>query len=379
MPMFGLQPSDLLQTIFEEIGVAVAVIDRRGKLAFANRTTMNLLGLKENESAIDFQEWRRNYHIEDAFGRELSLEDAFVIRALRGERVESQEVKARFPDGTTRWLLAWAYPFLVMGLAGVLALVVDETKEVELRRAASQLQRMETLGALAAGLTHDLNNILDTITLNVELAVNNLPQEDESRLRLNRISEASLKAAGLVKRLMQFSRSETLEYRPVQVNQAVTEALNLVMPLISQNVVVNTGLQSGLPLVIGDILQLEQAIVNLIVNALDAMPNGGELRVSTAMGTEVPPSSENGDFKRVCITVSDTGVGIAEELQSVVFEPFFTTKPTGKGTGLGLSSTYGIVRQHRGEIKVQSVPGAGSTFVIALPSSTSPAPKESIQ
>lgn len=373
MPMFGLQPAGLLQTIFEEIGVAVAVLDRNRKLAFANRTAISLFGIGEKDSVTSFPEWRRQYRVENSLGHEISLEDSAVMRALRGERVESQEVKAIFPDGTTKWLLTWAYPFSAMGLEGVLAIVVDETIDVELRRAASQLQRMETLGALAAGLTHDLNNILDTISINVELASGTRHETEELRGRLTQISAASAKAAGLVNRLMQFSRSQVLDYRPVQINELVADVLHLVAPLLRKNIVVNTKLQNRLPLVKADALQLEQVLVNLIVNALDAMPTGGELKISTSTKPSQAPLPNNRNGMVVCITVADTGHGIAEEHQSAVFEPFFTTKPAGKGTGLGLSSACGIVRQHQGSITVHSKPGAGAAFVISLPAQSSTA------
>jgi signal transduction histidine kinase len=253
-----------------------------------------------------------------------------------------------------------------MGLKGVLAIVVDETTEVELRRAASQLQRMETLGALAAGLTHDLNNILDTISLNVELASGTQYGTPDFGRHLSQISVASRTAAELVNRLIQFSRSQVLDYQPVQLNEIIADALHLVAPLVRENIVVKTKLESGLPLVKGDTLQLEQALVNLIINALDAMPDGGELRISTGVERRTAASG-NSNKEVVAITVADTGPGIAEEHQALVFDPFFTTKPAGKGTGLGLSSTYGVVRQHQGNIAVNSTPGAGASFVISLP------------
>jgi two-component system cell cycle sensor histidine kinase/response regulator CckA len=371
MPMFGLQPAGLLQTVFEEIGVAIAVIDRQGKVAFANRTALDLAGIKEEEKAPSFEEWRRSYRFENSLGHEISLEDSAVMRALKGEHVESQEVRFKCPDGTTKWLLTWAYPFSAMGLAGVLAIVVDETTEVELRRAASQLQRMETLGALAAGITHDLNNILDTISLNVGLAQKCTPPSENHEVRLHQISAACTKAAGLVKRLMQFSRTQALEYRPTDINVVVTDVVHLVNPLFRHNVAVKTDLLTGLPRVQGDALQLEQALVNLIVNALDAMPNGGELKISTTLQRGKNPAGTNKNKELVLITVADTGIGIAPQVQSLIFEPFFTTKPSGRGTGLGLSSVYGIVRQHHGSIEVHSAPGAGAAFVISLPAQNS--------
>src|SRR6266536_1953472 len=368
MPLFGIQSAGLLQTIFESIGAAVAVVDHDGELVFANQTALDMFGDTRKESPVSFQDWRQNYRFEDSLGHEIPVEQSSVMRALRGERVESQEVRVKLPDGSIKWLLIWAYPFSTMGLAGVLVLTVDRTSEVELRRAAEQLQRMETLGALAAGLTHDFNNILDTILLNVALALRDRCPPQETRTRLEQISVATKKAAGLVTRLMQFSRTQPLNVRTVQVNDVVREVVQLVHPLFRQNVVVNTDLSKGLPPIQADPSQIEQVLVNLIVNALDAMPDGGELKISTAVA-DTSAGIPNPDISQqfVAISVADSGAGIPEDLQSAIFEPFFTTKPVDKGTGLGLSSAYGIVRQHKGNIKVQSAPGAGATFVVSFP------------
>jgi len=290
-----------------------------------------------------------------------------VMRAMRGQHVESEEVRVRLGDGTRRWLLAWAYPFSVMGMSGVVALVMDETAEVELRRAASQLQRMETLGALAAGLAHDLNNMLDTITLNAALALEEKMTSPDRQVRLSAISLAAAKAAGLVSRLMQFSRTQELHYRPVCINDLVRDVLKLVRPLLGENVSVRTELDDALPHAEADTSQIEQVLVNLIVNAIDAMPVCGELRISTAQEGASGVSGTEQSSHFVTVTVADTGIGISQEMQSVIFEPFFTTKAEGKGTGLGLSSVYGIVRHHHGNIRVCSAPGEGAAFVISLP------------
>jgi two-component system cell cycle sensor histidine kinase/response regulator CckA len=368
MPLFGIQPAGLLQTMFESIGAAVAVVDRHGRVVFANQTALDMFGVTRKESPIAFQDWRQNYTFEDFLGHEIPMEQSAVMRALKGERVESQEVRVKFPEGGVKWLLTWAYPFSTMGLAGVLALTVDQTAEVDLRRAAENLQRMETLGALAAGLTHDFNNILDTILLNVALALRDESSREETRARLEQISVATKKAAHLVTRLMQFSRTQRLEVRTVQINDVVREVVQLVYPLFRENIVVKTDLSEGLPPIQADPSQIEQVLINLIVNALDAMPNGGELKVSTAVAdTSAGTPSPDTSHQFVAISVADTGAGIPEDLQSAIFEPFFTTKPADKGTGLGLSSAYGIVRQHKGNIKVQSAPGAGATFVVSFP------------
>jgi two-component system cell cycle sensor histidine kinase/response regulator CckA len=354
--------------MFESLGAAVAVVDHHGRVVFANQTALDMFGISRKESPVSFQDWRRNYRFEDFLGHEISMEQSAVMRALRGERVESEEVRVKFPEGDVKWLCTSAYPFSTMGLAGVLALTVDQTAEVELRRAAEQLQRMETLGAVAAGLTHDFNNILDTILLNVALALRDESLPHEMRARLEQISLATKKAAGLVTRLMQFSRTQAIHPRAVQINDVVREVVRLVHPMFRENIVVKTDLSEGLPPVEADPSQIDQVLINLIVNALDAMPDGGELKISTAIAdTSAGTPSPDTGHQFVTISVADTGAGIPEDLQSAIFEPFFTTKPTDKGTGLGLSSAFGIVRQHKGNIKVQSAPGAGATFVVSFP------------
>ena len=156
--------------------------------------------------------------------------------------------------------------------------------------------------------------------------------------------------------------------RAVQINDVVHEVLGLLRPLFRDDVFLRTDLAEGLPHICADASEVEQVLVNLIVNALDAMPEGGELKISTSLADTNPGiTSEPRTQQFVAVSVSDTGTGIPEELQPVIFEPFFTTKPAGKGTGLGLSSAYGIVRQHKGDIKVQSEPGDGATFIVSFP------------
>ena len=233
---------------------------------------------------------------------------------------------------------------------------------------SSDQQRMEDVGSIAVGLAHNFNNILSTISLNVDLALLEGGVQESTRARLQQISDASWKAAGLVKRLMQFSRRRELQVRPVQINWVVTEVLNLVRPIL-RNVQLNTDLGRDIPDLEVDPMEIEQVLVNMIVNARDAMPEGGELTISTQL--EVSDSAEAGSEAKsqqfVKINIADTGTGIPEELQSRIFEPFFTTKTAEKGTGLGLSSAYGIVQQHHGKITVWSELGKGTKFTVRLP------------
>ena len=364
MPIFGLRPAGLLENIFEDVGIALAVMDRQQNIVFANRTAADLLG-KPSGDATTFHEWRTKYRLEDPSGREISLNESAVMRAFQGQRVEALEMRAVLPNGTSKWLLAWAYPFSAMGMSGVIAFVVDETTEVELRRTVTQLQRLETLGAVAAGLTHNLNNLLETISLSVEAARSENITRQEHQARLDQISMATSKAAALIRRLMQFGRTQEMHCVLVDVNNLVAEVLHLVQPLLREDIQVATDLHHELPSIEADPSQLEQVLVNLIVNALDAMPKGGKLTISTFITPLAPRQNEM--LNSVSITVADTGIGIQENLQSAIFDPFFTTKPSGKGTGLGLSSAYGIVTQHKGTIRVVSAPGMGAAFTITLP------------
>jgi signal transduction histidine kinase len=368
MPLLGLQPAGLLQTIFEDIEVTVAVIDREERIVFANKTALVLFGTNVDVNSVPFRDWRNNFRFEDASGHEIPIEKSCVMRAMRGERVASEQARVKLPNGDAKWVLAWAYQFHAMGLEGVMVLIMDETAEVDLRKAAAQLQRMDTLGALAAGLTHDFNNILHTISTNIALASGAQSCPPEVQVRLEQISEATNKASGLVKRLMQFSRTQKLDRRTLRVNDIVQDVLRLVRPLLQQNISLELDLAEDLPPIYADSSQMEQVMVNLIVNALGAMPDGGKLKVSTSATQQIPQASDQSNGQQfVRISVTDSGIGIPGELQSAIFEPFFTTKPDGKGTGLGLSSSYGIVRQHNGNIEVQSQPGQGSTFTVSIP------------
>jgi two-component system cell cycle sensor histidine kinase/response regulator CckA len=372
MPVFGLQPHGLLQTIFEDIGVALFVVDREERVVFANRTALQLFDATSFAEGARFRDLRSKFRFEDSSGNEIPLAESVVIRALKSEPVKFQEVRLKKPNGEMRWLMAWAYRFSSMGLEGVVVLVTDETTEVEIRKAASQMQRMETLGALAAGITHDFNNVLNTITSNVALAKQNGGYSQQVGIRLDQISDAVNNAAGLIQRLMQFSRSQDLHLRSLGVNDVVRDVLRLTQSLLHKNIRLTLTLEEDLPAVDGDFSQLEQVLVNLIVNALDAMPDGGDLTIATHLALRnqtdlVEKESIVHNRQEVQISITDTGTGIPIEIQSAIFEPFFTTKPEGKGTGLGLSSAFGIIRQHGGEIEVSSSPGIGATFIVSLP------------
>jgi two-component system, cell cycle sensor histidine kinase and response regulator CckA len=256
-----------------------------------------------------------------------------------------------------------------LGLTGVLVVVTDETEQAELRKELEQAQRIEACAILAGGLAHDLNNLLSILSGNLALALEDEGVQEITRARLQEMQMALGRGTALVSRLMKYGRKQDAQIRPVQINELVNAALELVRPLLKSEVGVRTHLSNHLPDVQADSCQLEQVLVNLILNALDAMPDGGELSFCTQLvsGDAIPGGNDEKKKQFVLVTVADTGVGIPENHLPNIFEPFSTTKPIGVGTGLGLSSARLIVHQHNGHIKVQSVPGAGTKFSIYLP------------
>lgn len=374
MPLFGFTPPGILQTIFEDIGVAVLVVDSEDKLVFANRTALQLFDSTMAVEGTRFQDLRDKFRFEDSSGKEIPLSESVVFRALRSERVDSQQTRLIKPNGELRWLKVYAYRFCTMGLGGVVVLATDETTEVEALKAAAQLQRMETLGSLAAGLTHDFNNVLNIIIANVALAEQSGGYSRQVAICLDQISDAVSRATKLIRRLMQFSRSQDLHSHTLGVNDLIRDVRRHIEPLVRRDIRVNLNLAGDIPAVYGDSSQIEQVLVNLVMNALDAMPNGGDLTIAThiASPNQTAPvqqeSTSNKNGRVVEISITDNGIGIPIEIQSTIFEPFFTTKP--EGTGLGLASAYGIIRQHGGKIEVNSSPGKGATFTVSLPADT---------
>jgi signal transduction histidine kinase len=335
----------------------------------ANQAALRILGEKEFREGLTFAEWRRSYRIQDPEGRDIPVEECALTRLLAGEPVEAQDLRVILPDGRCKWLHAAGHRFSVLGLSGVLVVICDETEQVDLRHAAEQLKRLESAGVLAGGLAHDFNNMLAVVTENLTVALSDPGVPEATRERLRQMSLALKRGSDLVSRLVQFSHTHELETRPVEMNQVVESALELVRPMVGNNVRLATNLRPGLPVIEAAPAEIEQVLVNLVLNALDAMPAGGELTVETGLAGPDAVSRHVGEPPEQFITISvaDNGIGIPESMQAMIFEPFFTTKPPGKGAGLGLATAYGIVRQHQGSIKVQSQPGAGTTFTIYLP------------
>ena len=248
---------------------------------------------------------------------------------------------------------------------------LDVTERKALETQLLQSQKMEAIGRLAGGVAHDFNNLLTAIIGNAELLLGTIGREHPASGDIDEILKASLRAADLTRQLLAFGRRQVLAPRVLGVNTVVAGLDKLLRRLVGEHIELLTALAADPDAVKADPGQLEQAVMNLVVNARDAMPEGGKLTIETAnIVFEDPYTEEHGTLapgRYVMLAVSDTGVGMTPETRAHIFEPFFTTKDVGKGTGLGLAMVYGFVQQSGGYIWVYSEPGRGATFKMYLP------------
>ena len=283
------------------------------------------------------------------------------------------ELQNRKADGQLFWESAHISP--IKNDAGVathfLGIYEDITERRSLEAQLRQAQKMESVGQLAAGVAHDFNNLLTVIQGHAELLDSAPACTPESRESLGQIRASAKRAADLTRQLLLFSRKQAMQPQALDLAHLIGDLGRMLQRLLGEPVEMRTLCDNGSALVYADPGMVEQIIVNLCVNARDAMPNGGRLSLETK-GVEFPenaplPHAEARAGRFVCLSVSDTGHGMDEQTLTRIFEPFFTTKPKGKGTGLGLATVYGIVKQHQGWVDVRSTPGTGTTFLIYFP------------
>jgi signal transduction histidine kinase/ActR/RegA family two-component response regulator len=231
----------------------------------------------------------------------------------------------------------------------------------------AEARRLEAVGELAGGFAHDVNNLLSPILGHAEMALQDVPPGSVIAQDLEQIGLAARRARDLTRRLLAFSRRSVLARRPVDLSELVLGLEVMLRQLVGERVALQIAAAPGLPAVMADTAELEVALVNLAVNARDAMPDGGTLRVLTGAATLTAPREDLPAGRYVTLEVADTGTGMDADTLERIFDPFFTTKPDGKGNGLGLASVQGAVRQHGGAISVRSAPGQGSSFTVLLP------------
>lgn len=298
---------------------------------------------------------------------------AIVGTLKRGERVQRYET-VHMRKGGRRIDVSLTMSPVKDGndeIVGAAAITRDISDRKLLEKQLRQAQRMEALGQLSGGIAHDFNNLLSVISGYCELLEPELPPDSVLHRNCEQIKKAGEKAAGLTRQLLAFTRQQVLEPRILDLNAVVLDLEKMLNRVIGEDIELRTSLDRSLASVKADRGQIEQVIMNLVVNARDAMPNGGRLIVQTA-NIIVDESFARGHHPQapgayVRLSVADTGIGMDAETQARIFEPFFTTKEVGKGTGLGLSTVYGVIRQSGGHIWVDSQVGRGTTFEVYLP------------
>ncbi len=296
----------------------------------------------------------------------------------------------RHGDGTWR-LLEATFSNMISDprVNGIVSNFRDVTERVEAESVLRQAQKMESLGTLASGIAHDFNNILGII-IGYSSFISRHPGDSEKLPQgIAIIQKAAERGVGLVRQLLTFARKEESEFVPLQVNEIVTEAFKLVSETFPRVIKAELVIDKDLPLVVGDHVQINQCLLNLCVNARDAMmdrkdgdPSGGKLTITTRMADESilrSHAGEAGDLPYVAVSVSDTGTGMAPATVVRIFEPFFTTKEKGKGTGIGLATVFGIMKKHGGFVDVTTEIGVGSTFTLLLPASDSKGRAEEVE
>jgi len=317
--------------------------------------------------------WFETIHPDDR----LRVVEATLMKQARGEYDETFRIKRS--DGAVRWIRDRGFP--VRDSSGkvhrLAALAEDVTDRKAMEERFLQSQKVEAIGRLAGGVAHDFNNILTAITGYSERLLQLFAPGDSRRRNAEEIEKAAHRAANLTRQLLAYSRRQVVEPRVLDLNAVVANVEEMLQRLIGENIQLRTATQPALGAVRADVGQIEQVILNLALNARDAMPRGGKLTISTANAALDHHSANQihdvkaGDY--VMLAVSDTGTGMTDEVKAHLFEPFFTTKPIGHGTGLGLATCFGIVRQNDGYISVYSEVGKGTSFKIYFPRVLEPA------
>jgi PAS domain S-box-containing protein len=373
------QSEERFRTLFERSPNAYYLVDLNGMVIDGNRAAEAMLGV----------------HREDVIGKsffEIQLlppeSHVTAINALAQNRQNIPSGPNQYTlvrqDGTRILAEISTYPItfadqtLILGVAhDVTEQKKTEAEKVQLEAVLRQSQKMEAIGRLAGGVAHDFNNLLTGISCNIVLALNDLSPEDPRFELLDEIKDSASRAAALTRQLLAFSRRQVIEPQALDLNEVILELQKLLKRIIGEDISLDTTLTNEICTIQADRNQIEQVILNLAVNARDAMPHGGKLWIETSNESldetycHAHSAAHPGPYVRLNIT--DSGQGMDGETRAQIFEPFFTTKPQNQGTGLGLSMVYGIVQQHGGTIEVYSEIGLGTTFKIYLPAVEQPA------
>ncbi len=359
------------RSLVDNIDIGVTLVDSRFKVIMTNAA----------------QSRRFSKHVDEIVGKKCY--DAFFDststcaycpagRAMRDGQPAEVEVERLVGDGKTRNLRIKAFPTFGKDgvITGCIEVVEDITTRARMEEQLRQAAQLEAIGRLAGGVAHDFNNLLTAILGYAGVLLQRMPKNNSDREKVFQISGAAERAAELTRQLLAFSRKQVLSMRPLDLNPVIADFEKILRRLLGVDIELMTIFDPSLGQVMADANQIEQILLNLAVNARDAMPQGGKLTMETAnvaldeKCALTHPDVEPGQY--VMFSVADTGIGMDAATRSNIFDPFFTTKELGKGTGLGLSTVYGIVKQHKGHVSVSSEPGGGSVFKVYLPSLAQP-------
>lgn len=354
----------LLKSVFEGTGDALFIKDLQGRYVISNQTYADLLSLRTDEilgkTAFEL--------IDEETARLLTEQDAAVVQEGASKLFEYDVVLY----GKNHTFLTTKAPHRDAAgkIVGVIGAVRNVTEYRHMEARLRQSQKMEAIGTLAGGVAHDFNNLLMVISGYGSVLADALQTDTRLSGHVDQVLKASERAASLTRQLLAFSRKQTIQPTSLHLNQIITGIEKLLHRLIGEDIKIVTNLAPDLGAVLADAGQMEQVILNLAVNARDAMPKGGELVFETRnaeLGDAIASANNLKPGRYIEFLVKDTGTGMDLSVQTRLFEPFFTTKPTGRGTGLGLSTVYGILKRANGHITFTSQPGHGTTFRIFLP------------
>jgi PAS domain S-box-containing protein len=357
------------RTVTDEAPLRIAVIDAEQRYQFVNQTisvahrrpASEILGRRLDEIIIPVNYARlKPYVLAALAGREQSFDAAWDIPGESSRILATRYVPRRDESGA---------------VTGFYVISSDETDHRRLQEQVQRTQRMEAVGQLAGGIAHDFNNLLTVIGGFAQVLGADSRLADDQREDVEEIVKATRRAGDLTRRLLAFSRKQTLQPSLVDLNTVIIDNERMLRRLVREDIEYITDLEPGLGQVFADLRQLEHVLVNLIVNARDAMPQEGRITIETReLDVSAGTSGDMPAGQWVRLRVVDTGAGMTPEVLEHVFEPFFTTKPAGEGTGLGLAMVYGIVEQSGGVIRAESTPGTGTVFTILLPRAAPSAP-----